>query len=499
MNQGGKVVVFTLTASFLFFVFSIYISYSKSSALSLDKISIISDIVKEQPVLAKVQADGLPEDTTGLFVDSISAIDTLSDAGTFTVLTDSNPPQRHLVQKGLSGAIDSSIKPAFVGDRSFSNYLLSKTITNFNKDTSKPALPTLMQKLIALKNGRRDKVRIAWFGDSMIEGDLLTKTFRKRIQQAFGGYGVGFVPATSVTSQFRNTIVHKWKGTWKEESFKTDNLTQPLYLSGHTFFTNNGELMLTDKTIPDTSQMLEKSLICGPAEGGQLSVRVNGASMHFQANRKVNRLLLDTTCSHKVEVGIDNIKLPVYGLSIEPKKGVVVDNFSFRGITGLELAKLDSTLLRTLETENNYDLVILEYGANLMFRPDDKDYSWYRRHIINVVAKLQQAMPNTEFLVISTADRAFRYDNTWKTAVGIDNLIKTQAEMAFKNDAAFYNMYQSMGGSGTIVHWAEESPPLANKDYIHPNFQGADVLGNMLFDAFMNDFRKATKVYNRSF
>jgi lysophospholipase L1-like esterase len=295
-----------------------------------------------------------------------------------------------------------------------------------------------------------------------------------------------------VSAPFRNTVTHKWKGDWKEESFKTATPTQPLYLSGHTFYSGNGEVMLTDKTVPDTAQELEKSLICGEASDGAVDLTVNGESRHFKATKKVNRILIDTSSRHNLDVIVSNSHLPVYGVTIEPRSGVVVDNFSFRGITGLELAKLDSDMLRELESENNYDLVVLEYGANLMFRPDDVDYSWYRRHIISVVSRLHKAMPHTEFLVVSTADRAFNYASKWRTATGIDNLVKTQAETAYRNNAAFFNLYQSMGGPGTMVRWADSSPALANKDYVHPNFLGADALGNMLYEAFMKDFRKAS-------
>jgi lysophospholipase L1-like esterase len=381
------------------------------------------------------------------------------------------------------------------GDKALRRYKLSKTIISFNTDTSKPSLPFLMQKLIALKQGQKRKIRIGWFGDSMIEGDLLSQTFRKRIQQFFGNnYGVGFIPANSVTASFRNTASHKWKGDWKEENFKTKELSVPLYLSGHTYFTSNGELNIKDLSFKDTLQQLQKSIICGPVAGGNILLTINGQPKQFKVEKQVNRLLLDSSTSHNIEVEVKDSRLPVYGISLEPESGVVVDNFSFRGITGLELAKLDSSFLQTLETENEYDLVILEYGANLMFRPDDMDYSWYKKHIIPVVKKLQRAMPHTEFLIISTADRAFLYGDSWKTAVGIENLIKIQAEMACADDAAFYNMYLSMGGEGTIVKWADSTPSLANKDYIHPNFRGAEILGNMLYDAFIKDFYKAGRL-----
>ena len=480
MNHNKDVVVFTLTSTFLFFTYSLYITYSQSTSFSLNKISIVSDLF--------VQKQDFVKDTETPSINAFVAAQPIT--------TNENNPKIPVIAKGIStnytqeGTLAIQAKTS---SKVFENYQLAKTITNFNKDTSKPSLPSFMQKLVELKNGKKQKVRIAWFGDSMIEGDLLTKTFRKRMQQNFGGYGVGFVPATSITAPYRNTVTHKWKGDWKEENFKSTTATMPLYLSGHSFCTGGGELDLIDKTVTDTAQLLEKSLICGAIDG-VIDVTVNGQVKQYRADKKVNRLVLDTTKNHNIEVYVHNNKLPVYGITLEPQSGVVVDNFSFRGITGLELGKLDSTMLGTLETENNYDLVVLEYGANLMFRPDDMDYSWYKKHIISVVTKLQKAMPHTEFLIISTADRAFRYDNTWKTAVGISNLIKAQAELAYKNEAAFYNMYASMGGQGTIVHWAESTPALANKDYIHPNILGADLLGNMLYDAFMKDFRKAVRL-----
>ncbi len=485
MNQNKKVVVFTLSATFILLVYSCLITYSKSEFLGTDKISIVSDIIYDKAVNIAVY-----NDTTdaGMTIEDVAPhADTADTAAVATAKTER---KQKVVHSPVARVHETPVEMLQKTNKNFASYTSSRVLNSFSKDTAKPALPDFMKKLVALKKGKREKVRIAWFGDSMIEGDLLTKTFRKRMQQFFGGYGVGFVPATSVTAPFRNTVVHKWKGDWKEESFKTSALTQPLFLSGHTFFTSNGELILTDKTVPDTNQILEKSLICGEAPG-QVELLVNGQLRHYKANRRVNRLLLDTTNRHNVDVVVNNGRLPVYGISIEPRTGIVVDNFSFRGITGLELGKLDSAMLGSLDGDNGYDLVILEYGANLMFRPDDVDYSWYRRHIINVLAKLQKAMPHAEFLVISTADRAFNYNNKWRTATGIDNLVKTQAELAYRNDVAFYNMYKSMGGAGTIVHWADSSPAMANKDYVHPNFLGADFLGNMLYDAFMKDFRKA--------
>lgn len=43
-------------------------------------------------------------------------------------------------------------------------------------------------------------VRIAYFGDSFIEADILTADLRAMLQERYGGCGVGFVTITSMTS-----------------------------------------------------------------------------------------------------------------------------------------------------------------------------------------------------------------------------------------------------------------------------------------------------------
>ena len=453
MNYNRKVVVFTTVTTSILFAYSLISTVYKVSWPNLDNINIITDVVTKK--------DAESPDNLA-FSSDVIATDSIHGSG-----EPKGPPV----------------------PRAIAQYKAPKVITAFYTDSSKAALPRLMRKLHAIKMGRKSKVRIAWLGDSMIEGDYLTQTFRKRMQQFMGGFGVGFIPATSVVAQFRTTATHKWEGDWVEDNFKTKELSGNLFISGHMFHTSDGELHLKDNTVKDSTQPLQKALLCGPI-AGPVTITVNGQARQFTPTKAINRLMLDSGTSHQINISINNDKLPVYGLSMEPETGIVVDNFSFRGITGLELNKLDSSFLATVQEENPYDLIVLEYGANLMLRPNDSDYSWYQKHIMPVVARLKKYMPNAEFLIISTADRAFRYGDNWQTAIGINNLVKVQADLAFNSGAAFFNMYASMGGSGTIVKWAESSPSLANKDYIHPNLKGSELLGGMFYDAFMKDYWK---------
>ncbi|MDR0995154.1 MAG: hypothetical protein LBL81_02555, partial [Tannerella sp.] len=60
-----------------------------------------------------------------------------------------------------------------------------------------PHRKALERFFLALRASRRRPVRIAFLGDSFIEGDILVADFRQALQQQFGGRGVGFVPVNS--------------------------------------------------------------------------------------------------------------------------------------------------------------------------------------------------------------------------------------------------------------------------------------------------------------
>jgi len=63
--------------------------------------------------------------------------------------------------------------------------------------------------------------------------------------------------------------------------------------------------------------------------------------------------------------------------------------------------------------------------------------------------------------------------------------------LAYDTDIPFYNFYKSIGGSGTIVKWADSTVQYANKDYIHFNFRGAKAVSKIIFKALLHDYQKA--------
>ena len=451
MNSNRRVLVFVLSSVMIYLLFSFAAYIFNFQWTPFKRVNLISDIVRE--------------DSTAMPADS--------------VITTDEPPV--IVEK----------KP----DQDFNLYHRGRYITSFNTDTTLPSLSKFLAAVDQLKKGQKRKIRIAYFGDSMIEGDLMTQTIRGLLQNEFGGSGVGFVPITSLVSKFRQSAWASYSGGWKDESFKTTGHNGKLFLSGHLFRGAGQWVEIRDQTITDSLAVIEKNLVCGYA-AQPVNITVNSRPFTVHAGKALNRVTLASDYARGIKVGVNDERLPLYGISFETASGIIVDNFSFRGITGIELAKIDSAFLAAIAENNSYDLIVFQYGVNLLFRPNDRNFNWYAKALSPVVRKFRNCFPRADMLIVSTADRAFRYNGQYSSAVGIDSLVKIQAVLAYETGSSFYNQYESMGGKNSIITWANMKPSLANKDYVHPNHRGAEMLGGYFFEALMNDYRKYVKTRN---
>ena len=155
------------------------------------------------------------------------------------------------------------------------------------------SLSGFLQKLVELKKKKRRKIRIAYFGDSMIEGDLITEDLRKQLQDIFGGSGVGFVPVTSVVAGFRITVTHTFSDNWTDVNFKSDDKSGAnLFISGHSFF--GGQNNWVDyKAVnhPHLNNFSDISVLYGMPATGKTSttmLSVNGKQQTITANAAFN-------------------------------------------------------------------------------------------------------------------------------------------------------------------------------------------------------------------
>lgn len=344
-----------------------------------------------------------------------------------------------------------------------------------------------------LKTRKRKKVRVAYFGDSMIEADLITGDLRDSLQAHFGGEGVGFVQITSVVATWRTSIRHTFSDNWKDYHFKnkpTDNTL--LGICGHAFVpAPESWVKYSPVQKPGLNHFNQVDLLYGPAAG--TNVLINDKPYTLNGTAAVNELQLppaDVQNSVMLKYGGGATPPALYGLSFESDSGVYVDNYSFRGITGLELAFLNGSMIQQMQQQHPYDLVVIHYGANVLFRPELTDYNWYEQSMQKVMASFRNNWPNTSFLIIGTADRGYMKDDHFVTAPGVRPLLKAQHELAQDNGTAYWNLFAAMGGDGSMARWVQEDPAYGKKDHTHFTTYGARRVGGLLYKAIMDEFRQ---------
>ena len=72
-----------------------------------------------------------------------------------------------------------------------------------------------------------------------------------------------------------------------------------------------------------------------------------------------------------------------------------------------------------------------------------------------------------------------------RTMPAVKGLIRSQQMLAAETGVAFWNLYNAMGGEGSMVEMVNSKPAMANYDYTHINFRGGKHIAGLLFDAII--------------
>lgn len=352
----------------------------------------------------------------------------------------------------------------------------------------------------ALSHSSKRNVRIAYFGDSYIEGDILTQDLRHLFQERFGGKGVGFVDIMSPTAGFRQTVIQKASG-WKAHNANDtkghgfdagcQGINGRYFIpSEKAFFELKGQTRLYGRQL-DTMDIATVYFTSG--SGLNISVSVNGLE-HYTLfeERDTTEEQHDRVVAQSIDGHIGSLGMYVeggqsarfYGVALENKCGVTLDNFSMRGSNGWHISGIPYGTMRRFAQLRPYDLIILHYGLNVA-SPKMSDYSYYTKRFVKTINHLKSAYPNASILVIGIGDRDTKDEyGELHTMKGVRELLHYQRKMAAETNVAFWSLYDAMGGDGSMARMVEKKQ--ANLDYTHINFAGGKHIARLLFDAIMN-------------
>jgi alginate O-acetyltransferase complex protein AlgI len=371
--------------------------------------------------------------------------------------------------------------------------------------------PYPMQGFLDSLRYSKGQVRIMYYGDSQIEGDRITSYLRSALRKKNKGTGPGlFLPLMPV--MYTRTIWLKSSSNWEKYnylSYKTGKISHrelgPFMAVCR--FLPEGErasapvkafVRIRPSNIADSASSVYDYLriFYGKVQGAvNVAVRSDGKEELSDSLRRgdgFNEIGCHLNGGNDILIEFSgNVSPDIYGLSIESRTGLIVDNIPQRGSAGLEFTMVDRENLTESYKKLAPGLIIMHYGLNIVKNVTD-DYSYYRRGLLKQLDLLKSISPGSRILVVSLTDMAVKEGDSIKSYRNIPSIVDAQRKATSAAGVTFWNSYIAMGGESSIIKWSEKRPALAQTDYVHFTYTGADSLSKILTQALFTDRRKDT-------
>ncbi|MEG2239751.1 MAG: hypothetical protein RSC12_01445 [Alistipes sp.] len=348
-------------------------------------------------------------------------------------------------------------------------------------------------------------VRIAVLGDSFIEGDILTADLREKLQSAYDGGGVGFVPVSSPLTGFRRTVKTQAKG-WTaynimQRKAAPQHLRDNFYISGwvcQPTVDASTRWECTDAREHLESVQVARVFFVSP-NNSRVEVVVNDSQRRefaIEGDASVRQIVVSADSIHslifKVRSGVDGFI--GYGALFEDRCGVVVDNYSVRSNNGQAMFWTNPSINAQINAALEYDLVILQYGLNIM-QAGVRNYSKYADQVDKMIAYTRQCFPTAAILVLGVSDRAVKTEEGFVSMDAIPSMLSSQRRAAETAGVAFWSTYEAMVAQGGMLQFVANG--WAGKDFTHINYAGGRRVAYSLFDAINHGVTEAVKTEHR--
>lgn len=360
-------------------------------------------------------------------------------------------------------------------------------------------LVPFLQRMHALTHGDTSHVRIAMYSDSVNGSDRVSHALRQRLQRRFGAGGKGWVPiAPGWRFQRHQGVVWSsggWSvrvvnrpggtdgrfgyggvwaqrrapGAWAEYRFEGDNMPTRIRLFG-AFSHQPGH--------PPPPVVARWQV-----DGGKAKRPVR-SSAPISLTKPARTLRL-TGVAHDTRF---------HGAVFETERGIVVDGLMWVGAFTRVLTHMDMEPWKRRLEERGADLVILWFGGNdatasqVPFQNEP-----YRAALRDVLSQL--CVPTRPCLVLSALDAAQEGPRGLITRPRVPHIIRAQREVTADGGWSFLNLYQELGGKGTVARWARQRRGLVGPDHFHLTRRGAEVVGALIERELVAAHRDMTSHY----
>ena len=372
----------------------------------------------------------------------------------------------------------------------------------FTENPSRISLPDndptyLFPFFDALDSASNELVHIMHYGDSQIEGDRITGYLRKKFQEKFGGSGPGLLPlwqpigahsvsqtiSDSVASYFAGGMMgrradHKRYGAMAQMSALTANDTIRMTVAGR------------------QSKDFQRIIVFAGHNADDFEVTMLGSKQTLHNTNSIKHL----SWALKKPTNWLDIRMigqaEVYGINVDGINGVSISNIPMRGSDGTFFTRIESNGMKEMLNYLNTKLIILEFGGNaLPMMKDSTDIARYCIGFMHQIDYFKRILPESQIIVIGTADMAVKRKGTLQTHPMLPYLVDCVRDSTVAHGAGYWDMYDVMGGYNSMKSWVSHSPAWAASDYVHFTPKGADRIAEVFWLSLMvyYDYRDMLK------
>ena len=370
----------------------------------------------------------------------------------------------------------------------------------YNNDVS---FHTFYKKLHTLLSDKKGKVRIMQIGGSHIQAEIWPDQVRMdflELSDSING-GRGFVFPFKLAKTW-NPKNHQISFTGKWESFRNSvkKHKEKWGISGITVKTNDSisSFQIGYKHDSLTNYTFNRIKVFHDMDASSFKLSlISDIPKKIIENKELGFtefILENSQDSLSIEIKKterSQTHFNLYGLSLENDDPGIV--YTSIGVNGAKTSSYlrNKKFVNQLKTINP-DLVIFCIGINDAYY-DNFNSKEYADNYEKLMQWMQSVNPNVEFLFVTNNDSYFKrkYPNkrVFKAREVMINLAK-------KHHAGLWDLFEVMGGLNSIKYWEEND--YAKADKIHFTDRGYQLIGNLMFQALMNDYDKYLKLVNEN-
>ncbi len=347
-------------------------------------------------------------------------------------------------------------------------------------------------------NKENKTYRIMHYGDSQIEMDRISSIIREHLQGIFGGNGNGLVPAIQSVATY--SLVQSASGALTRYTLIGDSTTVRADHNRYGVMTQlsqlSGEASITFR-VSKNSNCQERA-----KKFSKVALLVGNTSPGFKASLRCDTIRTQNKVLKNAVNGVSLLtwELPayasrgtitlsgsgeIYGFLMDGKNGVALDNAPLRGSSGTIFTRMSKSVMKQSFDLLDTRMIILQFGGNSAVSiRNEKQISAYLRKLENQIDYFHEVAPEAQVLFIGPSDMGRSVEGRVATIPMLPALNDSLKVMALSKGAAYWDLFNMMGGENSMVRWVKHSPALASSDYIHFTTKGAEHVGMAFARAF---------------